>query len=79
MHDYLNDMKALNVQKRKFAIIENGSWAPKSGTLMQEFIENNLKQCEVLDAQVSVSSSMKAANVGEMDALVDAIVESISK
>ncbi|MEI0701384.1 FprA family A-type flavoprotein [Brachyspira intermedia] len=79
MHDYLNDMKALNVQKRKFAIIENGSWAPKSGTLMQEFIENNLKQCEVLDAQVSVSSSMKAANVGEMDALVDAIVESINK
>ena len=79
MHDYLNDMKALNVQKRKFAIIENGSWAPKSGALMQEFIENNLKQCEVLDAQVSVSSSMKAANVGEMDALVDAIVESINK
>lgn len=79
MHSYLDDMRALNVQKRKFAIIENGSWAPKSGALMQEFIENNLKQCEILDAQVSVSSSMKAANVGEMDALVDAIVESINK
>ncbi|ASJ21031.1 FprA family A-type flavoprotein [Brachyspira hampsonii] len=79
MHNYLDDMRALNVQKRKFAIIENGSWAPKSGTLMQEFIEANLKQCEILDAQVSVSSSMKAANVGEMDALVDAIVESINK
>ena len=72
-------MKALNLQKRKFALIENGSWAPKSGTLMQEFIENNLKQSEVLDAQVSVSSSMKDANVGEMDALVDALVESIKQ
>lgn len=71
IYEYLHDMKALNLQKRKFALIENGSWAPKSGTLMQEFIENNLKQSEVLDAQVSVSSSMKEANVGEMDALVE--------
>ena len=77
MHNYLDDMRALNVQKRKFALIENGSWAPKSAALMQEFIENNLKQCEILDAQISVSSSMKEANVGEMDALVDAIVESM--
>ncbi len=79
MHDYLDHMRFLNLQKRKFAIIENGSWAPKSGALMQEFIENNLKQCEILDAQVSVSSSMKAANMGEVDALVDAIVESMNK
>ena len=79
IYEYLHDMKALNLQKRKFALIENGSWAPKSGTLMQEFIENNLKQSEVLDAQVSVSSSMKEANVGEMDALVDALVESIKQ
>lgn len=79
IYEYLHDMKALNLQKRKFALIENGSWAPKSGTLMQEFIENNLKQSEVLDAQVSVSSSMKEVNVGEMDALVDALVESIKQ
>lgn len=79
MAEYLHDMKALNLQKRKFAIIENGSWAPKSGALMQEFIENNLKQSEVLDAQVTVSSSMKDANIAEMDALVDAIVESMKQ
>ena len=77
MHNYLDDMRALNVQKRKFAIIENGSWAPKSGALMQEFIENNLKQCEIIDPQVSVSSSMKDANIGEIDSLIDAIVESM--
>ncbi|WP_432632189.1 hypothetical protein [Brachyspira sp.] len=40
---------------------------------MQEYIENNLKQSEVLDAQVSVSSSMKEANIGEMDAIVESI------
>jgi flavorubredoxin len=31
MHNYLQDMKALNLQNRTFAIIENGSWACKSG------------------------------------------------
>lgn len=28
MHDYLVDMKALNLQKRTVALLENGSWAP---------------------------------------------------
>ena len=27
MHNYLMDMKALNLQNRTFAIVENGSWA----------------------------------------------------
>ena len=31
MKSYLEDMKALNLQNRTFAIIENGSWACKSG------------------------------------------------
>lgn len=36
MHNYLMDMKALNLQNRTFAIVENGSWACKSGDLMEE-------------------------------------------
>lgn len=39
MHNFLMDMKALNLQKRTFALIENGSWACKSGDLMQKFID----------------------------------------
>ena len=34
------DMKSLNLQNRTFAIIENGSWAVKSGDLMQKFVNN---------------------------------------
>lgn len=35
MHNFLNDMKALNVQNRKVALMENGSWAVRSGDLME--------------------------------------------
>lgn len=42
MLDFLEHMKALHVQNRTIALIENGSWAVKSGDLMQEFIDNNL-------------------------------------
>ncbi|MCL2201966.1 MAG: FprA family A-type flavoprotein, partial [Oscillospiraceae bacterium] len=36
IHNYLMDMKALNLQKRTFAIMENGSWAPEAGDLIYE-------------------------------------------
>ena len=34
MKNFLEDMKALNMQNRTFALIENGSWACKSGDQM---------------------------------------------
>ena len=39
MHSYLSDMKGLNVQNRTVAIIENGTWACKSGELMTRFVQ----------------------------------------
>ena len=48
MHDFLMDMKALNLQNRTFAIIENGSWAVKSGDLMQKFVNDELKNMTCL-------------------------------
>lgn len=77
MHNYLNDMKALNVQNRTFAIVENGSWACKSGDLMQKFIDENLKNCEILDSRLSLASSMPASKETELNALADAIAQSI--
>lgn len=77
MHNYLMDMKALNLQKRTFAIVENGSWACKSGTLMQEFLENSMKQMTVLDEKITINSTMNEDNLPELDALVDSIIESM--
>ena len=49
MHNFLIDMKALNLQNRTFALIENGSWACKSGDLMQKFIDEEMKNMTVLN------------------------------
>ena len=56
MHDFLMDMKALNLQNRTFAIIENGSWAVKSGDLMQKFVNDELKNMTVLNERLSLAS-----------------------
>ena len=72
------DMKALNVQNRTFAIVENGTWAPKSGDLMTEFINDELKLCDVLNEQLSITSSINENDERDMEALVDAIVDSVN-
>lgn len=75
MHNYLMDMKALNLQNRTFAIIENGSWACKSGTLMREFLDD-MKKMTVLDEKVSLVSAMDENNESDLEALADSIIES---
>lgn len=76
MHNYLMDMKALNVQNRTFAILENGSWACESGRLMREFLEN-MRNITVLDEKVTLTSSMTTEQINEMDTLVDSILNSM--
>lgn len=76
MHNYLMDMKALNLQKRTFAIMENGSWACQSGTLMREFLED-MREMTILDDKVTLQSAMNEDLVPEMEALADSILESI--
>ena len=76
MHNYLMDMEALNLQKRKVAIMENGSWAVKSGTRMQDFLEG-MKQMEVLDTKLTISSALRDENLEEMDAFAERILESV--
>ena len=78
MMDYIYDMQALNVQQRTFALIENGSWAPRSGALMREELEK-LKLVNILDSEMGITSSMSNANIPEMDKMVDALVKDINK
>ena len=77
MHNYLMDMKALNLQNRTFALIENGSWACKSGDLMQKFINEKLKNMTVLNERLSLASSLLPDKAAELDMLADAIAESV--
>ena len=78
MKNFLEDMKALNLQKRTFALIENGSWACKSGDLMQKFIDEEMKNMTVLNERLSMASSLGDDKAVELDALADALVESVN-
>jgi len=79
MEDFLHHLKVLNLSKRVFGIIENGSWAIKSGTLMEQYIDENLKDCRIINARVTINSSGNRSNEGEMDDLADAIEKSLAE
>jgi len=72
MEDLLRDLAAHNLQNRTVAFIENGSWAPTSGKLMREILAP-LKNVTILDAGVTLKSTLKEAQLEQIDALADAI------
>lgn len=77
MHNYLYDMKALNLQNRTFAIVENGSWAVRSGDLMTKYLNEECKNMTVLNERLSLASSLLPGHEPELDAFADAIAESV--
>ncbi len=77
MLNYLEDMKALNVQNRTVAILGNGSWACKSDVLMKQFLETRMKNMTVLDESLTLNSAMNKIKLPEMDALADGIADSV--
>ncbi|AKN30279.1 beta-lactamase [Clostridium carboxidivorans P7] len=76
MLNYIMDMKALNLQKRTFALIENGTWAPQSAKLMRELLDE-MKDMTILDGDMTVNSALKEKDVDSMDAIADSIIESM--
>lgn len=56
MENLLTDMKALNVQKRSVAILENGTWAVTAGKQMRAILEE-MKEMEIMDT-VTIKSAL---------------------
>ncbi|MCD7804601.1 MAG: FprA family A-type flavoprotein [Oscillospiraceae bacterium] len=76
MDELLRDIASHNLQNRTVAFIENGSWAATSGKLMREII-GGLKNMNILESTVSIKSSLKESQLAEIDALADAIAETM--
>ena len=79
MHSYLNDMKGLNVQNRTVAIIENGTWACKSGELMARFVQEELKGMKVLEEKMTLCSTLKEEQADGLEALADRLIASMQE
>lgn len=76
METVLLDLVAHNLQNRTVALIENGTWAPVSGKLMRELVEK-LKKTQILEPSVTLRSSLKEEQLSALEALADAIAQSL--
>ena len=77
MENLLHDLAAHNLQKRRVAVIENGSWAPASGKLMRELL-SPLKNIEFVADNITLKSALADGQDAALDALADQIAAEIA-
>lgn len=73
MHDFLHHLQIKSFQKRRVAIIENGSWAPSAGRVMRSMLEQ-MKDLEIVEPMVTIRSRMKREDRSALEALAEAIL-----
>lgn len=74
MEKFLSTLKKKNYQKRKVALVENGSWAPMAGKLMREYFDS-FKDIELYENTLSIKSTLKDSQADEVEALVGFMVK----
>lgn len=68
VEEYLLDLKYHNVQNKKVALVENGSWAPNSLSLMKKIFEE-MKNIKIVDASFTVKSAIKSNQLEDVKKL----------
>lgn len=76
MEELLLDLKAHGFQRRIWALIENGSWAPQSGKLMRAALEE-MKEMTIVGDTLSLKSAMQPSQEEQLIALADALVATL--
>lgn len=76
MENLLTDMKALSVQKRTVALMENGTWAAASGKQILKRLEE-MKEMLVLEEQLSLKSALKPERAGDLERFAGQIMETL--
>lgn len=72
MRHFIDDLKAHNFQNRTYALIENGSWAPQAGKLMEaEF--SSMKNMKKAGDTLTLLSALKKEQRAELVRLVEEI------
>lgn len=68
MESFLLHLKGKNYQKRKIALIENGTWAPCAAKAMKSVIEG-MKDITLCENTVTIKSAMKSDDIPKLEAL----------
>lgn len=74
MQDFLHHLQSKAFQKRKVALIENGSWGPTAARTMRSILET-MKEIEILEPVVTIKSTMKAADVPALEKLAEVLAD----
>lgn len=72
-HHFLHILATKAYQKRKVALIENGSWAPSAARVMKEMFAG-MKEIEIVDPVVTIRSRMNEQDIPALEALAEAIL-----
>ena len=76
MATLLHDMAQHGVQNRRFSFIQNGTWAPQSGKMMRDAVDE-LQDCVQVGETFTIHSRMKDSQDAELEVLAQAIVDSL--
>ena len=76
MDNYLEDMKALAVQNRTFAVLGNGSWAPQSAKLIEAKL-SEMKNIRLITENFAVKSTLKTEHTQLLKELAGKIAEEL--
>ena len=68
MKEFINHLTERNFQKRKVALIENGTWAPLANKTMLKMLENSLDN-EYIEPKITIKSSLSEENKKELNEL----------
>lgn len=74
MSNFLRALQGKNYQKRKVAIIENGTWAPSAAKKMLEIVET-MKDITICEKRITIRSRMNEQNKEEMKELVQELIK----
>lgn len=74
MEHFLNHLKERNYQKRRVAIIENGSWAPSSGRCMKNMLQE-MKNLDIIEQTITIKSRMNKQNEEQMNKLAEELLK----
>ncbi len=74
MYDFLWHLQIKGWQKRRAAVIENGSWAPSAGRVMTEML-STMKDVTLVGEKVTIRSRLQPADLPALEALADAVLQ----
>ena len=72
MHYFLHKLSIKGYQRRRIALLENGTWAPSAARAMKEII-GKMKDIELVEPVVTIRSRMKQEDMPSFDRLVKAL------